>query len=496
MVIICEFDQISAGNTLREMGYEYEKTFLYADDLFSLLDEMPKLPIKNRQLAFWGAGTELSYFQEKVSLENDVYIDSNINKRGTVIDGKVVLYTDDIQDWKNYFIVITTMKYYPEISEILKKKGMQEDLDYIYYRKLLTADQKLSEMLRKTIYAKPIQAPVCTKPFSYMEIAYGGNCFCCCPAWVDNKFGNINTETCDNIWNSMAAKIFRLSIVNKTFCFCKWDTCSHIDNNPKEDLSGERYTDIEVKPQPETLLIGIDGRCNLNCRQCRKHFSDYNDVEKNMLSCQKYRILDSKWMEHAKHLTFASYGEVFFSPIYKSLLFETKDGDRRRDIGILSNGVLFSEEYFQMLKERYEKVSVSISVDAACEETYRIVRGGSWKKLNANLINLMEHRKKGEIEFITLSFCAQICNVAEIYDFIEYARKLGVDRVLFQKIHYTQDMTMEEFQQVFSITDTQDILKKEAAEVLVNADLNDAFVDWHQLYKYIVLVQNAGQKGK
>lgn len=158
-----------------------------------------------------------------------------------------------------------------------------------------------------------------------------------------------------------------------------------------------------MKPEPELLLIGIDGRCNLNCRQCRKGFSAYGDVENNMLKCQKYRIIDSGWLSYAKQLTFASYGEVFFSPIYKSLLF---DGIiQRSSVHILSNGLLFSDEIFQSLRKRYRSISISISVDAACEDTYRIERGGDWKKLNYNLKNLISHRKKGEIESIGLSFC-------------------------------------------------------------------------------------------
>lgn len=485
MVIVCDFEQDNARESLEKWGFKHGKTFLYAEDLFSKLDEAPKLHLNGRELAFWGAGAELGYFQSNVDLKSDIYIDGDINKRNTYIDGKKVVYSGDILDWENYFIVITTMKYYSEISKTLNKKGLKEEQDYIYYRKLLPTEHKLSQMLKKTIYAKPIQAPACIRPFQYLEIAYGGNCFCCCPAWVEHKFGDINIETCNNVWHSMAAKIFRLSIINKTFCFCKWDACNQIDNNPKEDLSGERYTSLKAKPEPESLLIGIDARCNLKCRQCRKEFFDYDDVEKNMLECQKYRIADSKWMEKANSLTFASYGEVFYSPVYKSLLFET-EGVRNNSIDILSNGVLFTEKYFRALKERYHKISVTISVDAACEETYHIVRGGNWKKLNENIENLVAHRKKGEIESIVLYFCTQLCNIKEIYDFIEYARNLGVDSVRFLKIHYTDDMTMDEFEEIFSITDKHGRLKKGVIEILANADLEDSFVDWYQLQKYIV----------
>lgn len=107
---------------------------------------MSKLNINKRKLAFWGIGAELRYFQENVVLENDINIDGNIDKRDMLIDGKRIVYSGDIQDWENYFIVVTTMKYYPEISEMLQEKGLQEEKDYIYYRKLLPTERKLSEM--------------------------------------------------------------------------------------------------------------------------------------------------------------------------------------------------------------------------------------------------------------------------------------------------------------------------------------------------------------
>lgn len=489
LIIVCDFNWEQVRKRLEKWGFEHRKSFLFAEEIFSILDSPPVLHLNDRKLAFWGVGAELRYFQKNITLENEVYIDGNINKRDTFIDGKQVIYSGDIQDWNDYFIVITTMKYYPEISEILHNKGLKEERDYVYYRKLLPMEGKLSEMLRETIYAKPIQAPACLKPFQYLEIAYGGNCFCCCPAWVKHKFGNINTEICDNVWRSMAAKIFRLSIINKTYCFCKWKECPYIDDNPREDLSGDRYNNLKVASEPESLLVGIDGRCNLNCRQCRKKTFEYDEIEKNMLECQKYRIIDSKWLDKVKRLTFASYGEVFFSPVYKSLLFGGENKLGRNNIQILSNGVLFSEEYFQVLAKIYDRISVSISVDAACEETYSIVRGNHWERLNKNLKNLVAHRKRGELESIILSFCTQLCNIKEIYDFIEYARNIGVDGVIFQKIHYTEDMTMDEFEEFFSLTDRFGKVKEEVIEVLANADLQDSFVNWHQLSEYIVCAQ-------
>ncbi len=484
LIIICDFDKTEAERKLDEMGFQRTVNYIEADDIFYVLDEPERLNVNNRQIAFWGSGEELNYFQENVSLNNDLYIDSNRNKCGKFINGKKVVHPDDIQNWKEYFVVITTLKYYPEISMILHDKCLYENSDYVFYRKLLPKERKLAEMLKKTIYAKPIQAPICERPFNYLEISFGGGFFCCCPAWLKENFGDINTDTCDHVWHSKAAEIFRLSIVNKTFCFCDWESCSYIDSHPKEDESGERYVNLETSPEPETVLIGIDGRCNLKCRQCRMDYLNYDEVDENMIKCQLHKIVDSQWLSRIKHVVFASYGEVFYSPIYKSLLFEG-DGSKQESVGIICNGLLFTEEYFQKIKAKYNKINVSISVDAACAETYHIVRGGSWEKLIDNIKNLVRHRKNNEIMHIRLTYCTQLCNIAEIYDFIEYARELGVDEVAFQKIHYAYDTMQKEFDEVYAITDADDLPKENVSLILAKADLNDPFVNWFQLSKYI-----------
>lgn len=50
-------------------------------------------------------------------------------------------------------------------------------------------------------------------------------------------------------------------------------------------------------------------------------------------------------------------------------------------------------------------------------------------------------------------------------------------------------MSMEDFEKEFSITDSEDMLKKEVVSILANANLDDPFVDWHQLEKYIRYVK-------
>ena len=81
------------------------------------------------------------------------------------------------------------------------------------------------------------------------------------------------------------------------------------------------------------------------------------------------RLGQSGWLDNTDTLVMAGNGEVFFSKAYRSLLYD-HIGERRKSIQILSNGTLFSEDEFQHLKQIYEEISVSISVDSMRKEMY------------------------------------------------------------------------------------------------------------------------------
>jgi hypothetical protein len=79
---------------------------------------------------------------------------------------------------------------------------------------------------------------------------------------------------------------------------------------------------------------------------------------------------------------------------------------------------------------------VSVSVDAAKPETYRIVRrGGELADLLPNLEFIGELRRDKAIDYFRLSFVTQDLNFREMTAFIELARRVGADSVRFQMMH-------------------------------------------------------------
>ena len=78
---------------------------------------------------------------------------------------------------------------------------------------------------------------------------------------------------------------------------------------------------------------------------------------------------------------------------------------------------------------------VAISLDAAKEETYSIVRrGGSFKRLLDNLEFLASRRRAGEISLMRLDFVVQGLNFREMPEMISLADRFGFDKIKFQMI--------------------------------------------------------------
>ena len=432
-IIICKYDKSEARNNLQKRGLREGIDFIEADKLFTLLDINWHNSCAGKKIAFWGVGAECEYLETHSDIVADVYIDKN--KTGER-KGKPIINPVSISNWSEHYIIVTSMKYYMEIKAELCDMGLKEYHDFVIYRKVLDEDKspyhlamKPSDMLRKTIYANKWSAPICMRPFDYTELVRG-NVFCCCPAWVNVALGNMNMDSLNEIWHGYIAKIFRLSIINRSFSFCNPDECVHLKKYGKQDGNSvnclQDYNHISTSPK--TVMISIDPRCNLKCPQCRDDFYNISEAEEGLLNLELSRIHESDWLSSAD-MSVTGLGEAFFSPVYKELLFDTSK--KRQRIYITSNGLLFTEQYMQKLMTIYEDIHVSISVDATTSETYKMIRGGNFEVLTRNLQNISKHRLKGNVKCFELTFCTQRRNVREIPAFVEMAHQLCVDKVRF-----------------------------------------------------------------
>ena len=345
---------------------------------------------------------------------------------------------------------------------------LAETLFYLLDQEYIGNSGKIpSLMMRETYYAPMVDQKICTQPFMHAQIDSAGDLHFCCPDFGDS-IGNTCTESLNQIWGSPVAKIFRLSLVNRTYCFCNKNNCVKLIPNPQ--TTTERMHIIpQVNKIPSNFEIGIDRTCNLYCKSCREHVIIEKGRRKENIEKSLNAILESGWLEQVDVLLLGGQGEVFFSDVYRKLMFS---GIRvRNSLDLRTNGVLLSEGEFEALKEKYQRLKICVSVDSCNKDTYCQIRRSknpdSFDRLMENLQMLAKKRKNGEFQFFQTNMCVQLQNYQEIPQFLQFSYDLGVDRVQLLPIRNWGTYTQEDFEKI-TILDDQKNLKPEVQRVIEN----------------------------
>ena len=446
-VIICARNRERYESLLNEMEYKHGEDYQYAADLFwTLNDEM-----NNRKVVMWGAGKIggkcLAAYGNKIEFVIDH------NKKITMFEGKKVFSPEEIT-LKDYFIVVASWDYYAEIRTELESKGLEENKDFVHYN----AFHLPEEMMRKTIEAKPIASERCSFPFEFCQVS-GGGCVNLCCLGMQVSPGEIKDKTFASVWNSIEAKILRLSIINKTFCFCDINPCPVIKKKMQFDYNELFCTeDYKRKPlkYPKEINVSIDHTCNLKCEHCRKKILVADKNERKEIDLLADRLMEEV-LPNVDVMVLAGNGEVFFSETYMRMWKDNTLQKKRNSIGILTNGILFTKEIWEDLNRRYMNIGFSVSIDAAKPETYKKVRGGDFEKLKVSMELLRDLRVNGALKYLHMNFVVRQDNCTELKEFILWAKELKADRVRVSRVEnwiYPEN----EFYERISIYDKNDEL--------------------------------------
>ena len=273
--------------------------------------------------------------------------------------------------------------------------------------------------------------------------------------------------------------MIKLSSLNKTFCFCNLFRCQYFGS---EFLNDSNFSiELNSLDIPKQITISTDKTCNLRCDSCRKDYYVPTKEEKIMSKTITDKLLLSGWLNKSTILM-AGQGEVFLSPNYLKIL---KDPSvHGKIIKILSNGVLFSENKLNLLKEKFEEIHAYISIDAATKKTYSKLRHGNFDLLLKNLKMLGKKRYEGnKFKCFELNFVVQKDNMNEMIDFIKLAKEINADRVHFTKLNNWFTMTDEEYKEKCLIIDNY--LNYDLYKILKNPIFKDKIVDISSFTGYI-----------
>lgn len=186
----------------------------------------------------------------------------------------------------------------------------------------------------------------------------------------------------------------------------------------------------EITPDyPIHLDFDLRDACNLACTNCSENFRDWTKATFNLDWIKKDPFFAKKKLFAAN---VGNAAEPFLMPEAALELIRFLRANDIIDIFIHTNGILLDEPLIDQLIEN-DVTWVSVSIDAATEETFSKVRGKGFDKVIRN-IQLIRARREAlgkKLPFLRVSFFVMPENRHEVKAFHDFWRP-SVEMIEFQ----------------------------------------------------------------
>ncbi len=284
---------------------------------------------------------------------------------------------------------------------------------------------------------------LCTSPFEYAHIQANGDVYPCCPSKFGKVIGNLTTESLEAMWSSTAANDVRESMLDGSYRYCNAGACEYLrDAMAKEKALAPaplavwaRTTGLlDARSTPRVINFAFDKTCNLACSYCRATPFRPTPADRRDIHAIDANVFDSM-LEGTERIILLGEGDPFASPFYRDKL-RTYDWARhpRLRIKLQTNGLLLTPAMWESISRSHRAIDwVSVSVDAATPETYRLNRGGDFDLLVRNLEFIASLHAERQLRHFHLNFLVQANNYREIPAFARLGIRLGCDLIEFQR---------------------------------------------------------------
>jgi len=336
----------------------------------------------------------------------------------------------------------------------------------------------------------------CVVPFRHIEIHSWGQVSICCHTWLPQWCGNLLTDTAEEVLNNIKMKQIQDDMKQGNFTHCN-DLCPQLSTYLNKGLDGpntwgivpKESIDLKIQHTQYQIYFSYDPSCNLQCPSCRKGLivhrpDDPNDKEAmRILSVHNKvkKIVELLLDEgHSVQLSITGSGDPFASPLYWDYLKELASKELPSTLKIIlqTNGVMMTEKYWLEIKPLWKHIDfLNISVDAAKEETYKIVRkNGNFTRLKMNLEyldNMIQEGKLPNLKGWQSNFIVQRDNFRELKEFVEW--QLGyksLTKIWTNLISQWHHMSDEEYE-AMAIWKDGNPMKAELVEILKDPIFNN-----------------------
>lgn len=280
----------------------------------------------------------------------------------------------------------------------------------------------------------------CMVPFKHIEIHTQGNVTACCHTWLPVWVGNLLKESAQEVINNVDRKSIQDGMRCGSFIKCN-DQCPQLNsllNGNKDYWDLVPVKDLDRRLERAAMHVGFsyDLSCNLQCPSCRNNLivwrpDDPNDSHGQMIKKIHNNVKDLITILLTQHpivsLDITGSGDAFASPLYWDYLLELASQPIPENLRLTlkTNGVMMTEENLLAIKPLWPIITyIEVSVDAATEDTYKIVRkNGNFKKLRKNLDFLDQLVYEGNFPAMyhwQTNFIVQRDNFREIKEFVEW----------------------------------------------------------------------------
>jgi len=310
-----------------------------------------------------------------------------------------------------------------------------------------------------------LKTHICLQPFRHMEL-FHVNASLCCPTWLrkDLWYPTEDGKTYDyDVWNSEAAQEVRKSVSDGSYKYCNKTLCPHLntliktgkntgmfarmDEPDTEEIKWEGaqkfhfpFTDIDgitidgeykVKSTPGSLNFTFDESCNLKCPSCRLGTIMAKPYEVEKID-KIIDFINDNYAHDCRKITITGSGDPFASKSFRRFLFEfdPKKWPKLRKIYLVSNGILFNQKNWDLMKTVQPYITdVEISIDAGTKDTYenKTRLGGKWDTLMENLKFISTIKS---IELLRISFIVQRDNYSEMAECARIMIDIFKERIL------------------------------------------------------------------
>jgi MoaA/NifB/PqqE/SkfB family radical SAM enzyme len=201
----------------------------------------------------------------------------------------------------------------------------------------------------------------------------------------------------------------------------------------------ENHTELLPIERIDMLTMAYDATCNLSCPSCRLAVRGKGPKSAAIQEI----LLSSGIFKHVNNFVTSGNGDPLASPLFWELVKALPGLDcPDLKLTLQTNGNLLTPKTWERLGDESRRVSeISVSVDAARKETYKLNRrGGDWDLLMANLEVI---KRRGVM--LQMNFVVQANNYKEMLEFMGMADAFGAYRVFFSGIENWGMFTDDEY---------------------------------------------------